>query len=70
MERTLKEFRLERGLSLNAVSLLVNIHKDTLAKAESGESNMSLKSARALSKFYEISLDELEKAFMRSKKNI
>lgn len=68
MELTLKEIRLEKGLSLNAVSILVNINKDTLAKAESGESNISLKSARMLSEFYGITLDEMDKAFTRSKK--
>lgn len=58
---SLKELRIEKGLSLSVVSMLTDIPIDTLSLFEKGIRDLSITKAKKLSRLYGISLDDMEK---------
>ena len=59
--RSLKELRIEKGLSVNMVSILTDIPKETISLFEKGNTDLALSKAKKLSVLYGISLDDMEK---------
>lgn len=58
---SLKELRMEKGLSLSVVSTLTDIPIDTLSLFEKGSRDLTISKAKKLSVLYGISLDDMEK---------
>lgn len=54
----LKELRQSKGMTRTELSKIMNIPVRTIARWENGETDMYLKSAIQLSKFFKVSLDE------------
>ena len=60
MKKSLKQLRKEKGLSVAFVARHLQVSEASIRNKESGRTDFTLPEARALSRLYNVSLDNIE----------
>ena len=70
MAKFLKKLREDRGLTQEQLGEIINVSRSLISKWENGNKMPAVECLRALSKFYDITIDEIIFGERKTKENI
>ena len=57
--KTIKIIREEKGMTQQQIAEIINMHRSNYSKVESGERDLSIEAASKISKYFDMTIDQL-----------